>query len=382
MNTFDNNYIVIDLETTGFYRNKDQIIEIGALAVSNGVVTEKIDILIDPEMKIPPEITSLTGISDSMLYDKPKLQEVLPAFVDRINHHTILGHNIPFDVSFLKEACSKLGLELDCEYIDTLDVSRKTLPGLPSYSLEVVCKALEITNEHSHRALSDCLATHECYQKMMHIAQSGEPFIAPAIDITPKNKHRIKGQYYTDETISLQKLEGILIGITCDDVLTEDEVYSLKAWLDENRHLCGNYPFDKAEKAIASALEDDILEQHELDEMLEIFKEIINPDFTSDSKNIEVDFNGKIVCVTGDFKLGSRAEVTKTLENLGASIKNSVSGKTHYLIVGGLGSDAWKHGNYGGKIKKAMELKEQGKNIIIMAEEDFVKALPTPDKDQ
>ena len=377
MNTFDNNYIVIDLETTGFCRNKDQIIEIGALVVSDGVVTDKIDMLIDPKIKIPPEITSLTGISDSMLYGQPKLQEVLPAFVSRINHHTILGHNIPFDIGFLREACSKLGLELNCTYIDTLDVSRKTLPGLPSYSLEVICKALEITNEHSHRALSDCLATHECYQKMMHIAQSGEPFIAPAIDITPKNKRRIKGQYYTDETISLQKLEGILIGITCDDVLTEDEVYSLKAWLDENRHLCGNYPFDRAEKAISAALEDGILEQHELDEMLTVFKELICPDFSSKEDNEVIDIKGKSICVTGEFKKGPREEISAELEKAGAIIKSAVSGKLDYLIVGGLGSDAWKHGNYGGKIKKAMELKEQGKNITIISEEDFFKSFST-----
>lgn len=367
-------YIVLDLETTGLSCYNDSIIEIGALIINQNEYVEKIDIIVNPGFDISPNITKLTGITNEMLKGAPTIEEVLPSFINKINNNTLVGHNISFDKSFLVAACKKLGLKFYCDYIDTKDISKELLKGLPYYSLENVCAALYVENENAHRALSDCIATNECYQKLLFISESDEEYQIPDLNYRTKSYGGFKGKT-NEETKALQQLEGIIIGITCDDILTEAEVYALKSWLDKNNHLCGNYPFDKAAKAIKYALEDNILEQHELEEMLGIFKELVNPDFSCKDEDITIELDSKNVCVTGDFNFGSRSEVTKYLESKGALVKSGVSGKTDYVVVGDLGSDAWKHGNYGGKIKKAMELNEQGKNIVIISEEDFLKKL-------
>lgn len=89
------------------------------------------------------------------------------------------------------------------------------------------------------------------------------------------------------------------------------------------------------------------------------------------------DLTDKTVVLTGDFKIGERSAVTKFLELHGAIVKNAVSGKTNYVIVGGYGSSDWAHGNYGTKVKKALELQQKGKDVKIIKEEDFFKCLTT-----
>ncbi|MBQ8297683.1 MAG: 3'-5' exoribonuclease [Ruminococcus sp.] len=85
----------------------------------------------------------------------------------------------------------------------------------------------------------------------------------------------------------------------------------------------------------------------------------------------------KQICLSGDFACGSKEEITTKLEALGATVKKAVSGKTDYLIVGKNGSDSWSCGNYGSKVKKALELQSKGKDIKIIKEEDFFKCLKT-----
>ena len=88
-----------------------------------------------------------------------------------------------------------------------------------------------------------------------------------------------------------------------------------------------------------------------------------------------LDLEDKTFCLTGDFKTGTKSEIEKMLSAKGAVKKNSVSGKLDFLFVGGLGSEAWKYGNIGGKIAKAQELQEKGKNIQIISEDDLVPFL-------
>ena len=81
------------------------------------------------------------------------------------------------------------------------------------------------------------------------------------------------------------------------------------------------------------------------------------------------------VCITGQFNRGSRDNVRKELESFGAIIAKDVSGKVDYLIVGGYGNSSWAYGNYGSKVKKALEYQEQGKDIKIVSEEELFNCL-------
>ena len=99
-----------------------------------------------------------------------------------------------------------------------------------------------------------------------------------------------------------------------------------------------------------------------------MFYEIVYPDFNNDG---DIDFVGKTFCLTGEFKNATKQEISKRLQNLGAIEKAGVSSKLNYLIIGGVGSDAWKFGKIGGKQAKAQELNEKGANIKIIDEDSL-----------
>lgn len=170
---------------------------------------------------------------------------------------------------------------------------------------------------------------------------------------------------YSESTLSLQVLDGILDGIVCNQKVNQKEIDSLNIWLKQNDYLKDVYPYDKVLLEIGKVLEDGILTEEESNYIFDIFNEIVNPDFNNDDN---IDFNGKAFCLTGEFKCATKQEISKKLQKLGGTEKKGVSSKLDYLIVGGVGSDAWKFGKIGGKQTKAQELNEKGANIKIIDE--------------
>ncbi len=170
---------------------------------------------------------------------------------------------------------------------------------------------------------------------------------------------------HNETTTALQILNGIIDGIIADDVIEEKEIYNLNMWLKNNDYLSDVYPYDKIVLEINKILEDGIITQNEKEDLLNKFKDIINPNTDNCYDN---ELCGKTFCLTGDFLYGSKAEVANLLKSKGAIEKSGVSSKLDYLIIGLVGSEAWKFGNYGGKILKAKELQEKGCNIKIVDE--------------
>ena len=160
---------------------------------------------------------------------------------------------------------------------------------------------------------------------------------------------------YNESTLSLQILNGILDGITYNQEVNQKELESLKMWLKQNDYLKDIYPYDKVFLEVNKVLEDGKL----------IDNEIVHPNINNDK---DIDFEGKTFCLTGEFKSASKQEISKKLQNLGAIEKTGVSSKLNYLIVGEVGSDAWKFGKIGGKQAKAQELNEKGADIKIIGE--------------
>ena len=179
--------------------------------------------------------------------------------------------------------------------------------------------------------------------------------------VTSINESKI----YSESTLALQILNGILDGIVCNQKVNQKEIENLNIWLRQNDYLKDVYPYDKVLLEVNKVLEDGILTEEESNYIFDAFNEIVNPDF-SDDENI--DFNGKTFCLTGEFKCATKQEISKKLQELGGTEKKGVSSKLDYLIVGGVGSDAWKFGKIGGKQAKAQELNEKGANIKIIDE--------------
>lgn len=127
--------------------------------------------------------------------------------------------------------------------------------------------------------------------------------------------------------------------------------------------------------SLEKVLQDNIITETERAELLRIFNNIINPVESSATCDCCVDIVGKKICLTGDFDCMSKSELSALLEERGAIIKSNVVKNLDYLIVGNQGSGQWVQGNYGTKIKKAMEYNDKGSNIIIAKEEEFLNSI-------
>ena len=166
---FADTFVVFDLETTGFSPSKNQIIEIGAVKVVNGSITERFSTFVNPKVPIPFEIEQLTSINDDMVLDAPTIDEILPKFMEFCQDAVMVAHNADFDMSFIKHNCSALGLECEKTVLDTVALSRVLLPALNRFKLDTVAKALNVSLAHHHRAVDDAACTAEIFVRLVEM---------------------------------------------------------------------------------------------------------------------------------------------------------------------------------------------------------------------
>ncbi len=167
--SFADTFVVFDLETTGFSPSKNQIIEIGAVKVVNGSITERFSTFVNPKVPIPFEIEQLTSINDDMVLDAPTIDEILPKFMGFCQDAVMVAHNADFDMSFIKHNCSALGLDCEKTVLDTVALSRVLLPALNRFKLDTVAKALNVSLAHHHRAVDDAACTAEIFVKLVEM---------------------------------------------------------------------------------------------------------------------------------------------------------------------------------------------------------------------
>lgn len=169
-------YVVVDLETTGLSSTYAEIIEMAALRVRDGEIVESFQQLVRPWRGIPPGITELTGITNGMVEDAPPLEEVLGTYMDFIGGDILLGHNVSFDIRFLYDRTSYLGIAFSNDFVNTVRSARKAVPGLPGYRLEDLCRRIGIESKDItfHRALADCVQTHRLYLRLRECFESEE----------------------------------------------------------------------------------------------------------------------------------------------------------------------------------------------------------------
>ena len=161
----EGSYVVFDIETTGFSPIKNRIIEIGAVKVSNGEITDRFSSFVNPQVPIPFEIEKLTSINDEMVMDAPVIEKVLPEFLSFCEGTVLVAHNASFDISFIRENAQRQQLPFDFTYVDTVGIARVLLPHQAKHTLDAVSKTLGISLENHHRAVDDAEATAQIFVK-------------------------------------------------------------------------------------------------------------------------------------------------------------------------------------------------------------------------
>ncbi|MDO5345196.1 MAG: PolC-type DNA polymerase III [Lachnospiraceae bacterium] len=243
-------FVVFDLETTGFSPIHNRIIEIGAVRVEKGKITERFSTFVNPDVPIPYRIEQLTGINDGMVMDSPKIDEVLPRFLEFCRGAVMVAHNASFDMSFIEENCRRLGMEQEFTYVDTVAMARVLLPALNRFKLDTVAKALGVSLENHHRAVDDAGCTAEIFEKFIQMLKEREVYdlnqlnelgrasteqikklptyhaiILAASDVGRVNLYRLVSwshiQYYNrrprvPKSVLQKYREGLLLGSACE----------------------------------------------------------------------------------------------------------------------------------------------------------------------
>ncbi len=183
---FKQDFVVFDIETTGFSPVENRIIEIGAVKVCGGKIVDHFSAFVNPEVPIPFEIEKLTGIRDDMVVDAEKIEAVLPEFLRFCEGCMLVAHNARFDMSFIMENCNRQGIEHDFTYVDTVGIARVMLPAQAKHTLDAVAKTLGVSLLNHHRAVDDAEATAEIFVKL--IVMMEEDGITTLAQINEKGK--------------------------------------------------------------------------------------------------------------------------------------------------------------------------------------------------
>ena len=248
--SLDDTYVVFDIETTGFSAIYDKIIEIGAVKVEKGNITERFSRFVNPERPIPYRIEELTKINDSMVMDADTIEKVLPEFLDFAKDCVLVAHNAEFDMSFIMHNATRLGYEYDFTYADTVTLARALIPTIGKYKLDNVAKALNIPLENHHRAVDDAGCTARIFEKFIEMLKERDinnldelnVFCKPSVETIRKmpthhaiiiatsevgriNLYRIVSESHLTyfarspripKSLFLENREGLIIGSACE----------------------------------------------------------------------------------------------------------------------------------------------------------------------
>lgn len=164
-------YVVLDLEMTGLSAKTDQILEIGAVKIKDKKIVDTMECLVNPKCKIPTRVSELTGITDEMVQNGRDRDEAINELLDFIGDNILVGQNINFDYSFLKQWAVNHKIPLELKACDTLKIARVLLPASEPKKLENLCAYFDIKRTREHRALDDAMETWQIFERLKKMAE-------------------------------------------------------------------------------------------------------------------------------------------------------------------------------------------------------------------
>ena len=194
---FDDEMVVFDIETTGLSNRTCKIIEIGAVKIKQGKVIDKFNIFVDPEEKIPEEITRLTSITDEDVKGAPKEREAIAMFLDYVGDCLLIAHNANFDIGFIRVAAERQEMPFNNSYLDTLGLSKYLNPELKNHKLDTIVEHYKIGDFHHHRASDDAEVLAKVFILMLErLAKEGNPDFESVVNAMSEKVDPVKLNAY------------------------------------------------------------------------------------------------------------------------------------------------------------------------------------------
>lgn len=367
------NYTVFDVETAN--ERRDSICAIGVIRYENNKIVYEKEILINPETEFNYFNIKVHGITEADVANAPTFPEIWDEIKMYFDRTILVAHNAKsMDLCALYRTLERYDLPMvSNQYICTLELAKSIFKGndvVQSYRLDVLSNLYDIKLLNHHNALDDARACFEILKKFETLYPAAVVPKTYYYGATEKRSSCGCGMesMYSNKKKEMQKLQILISEIIEDCDISDAEMSELQAWLGTHNELKGFYPFDKIYEVVEGIMLDGVMDTEEKELLLGILDAFINPQ----TQNVKIDFNGKLVCLSGEFHYGSKKQVEESLRAKGAEIAKSVTGKLDVLILGEAGSAAWKYGNYGSKYEKACQLNEKGKKIVIVKEGDVM----------
>ncbi len=224
------NYVVIDLEMTGLSPKNDRMIEIGAVKVRNEAILETYGTLVDPHRPIPERVQKLTGITDDMVKGQKGQDEAVAELLAFLGNDLIVGQNVTFDYSFLKQWAVNKRIPMEKQACDTLKLARLLLPPEQPKNLEALCEYFGIARKCGHRALEDAIQTAWLFEKLKLLAAERYPdradydkLLEPGT-LVHKAKKQTPATAHQLERLKEYRMRHNLTDAVCYESLTRNEV--------------------------------------------------------------------------------------------------------------------------------------------------------------
>lgn len=388
---FPDSYVVIDIETTGLSPNNCEIIELSALKVENNEIIDTFSSLVKPTAPIPEFIQELTGITNEMVSNAPIISEVLPSYLNFLGENILIGHNVTFDIGFIRYNCEKhLNCGLSNDYVDTLRISKKLIKNIDNHKLGALAVHFGIPQEAAHRALDDCRTTNELFSHLKRLnTQAEQDFVSLFENVEPVLAGKTIVFKGVTAFCSLDSYCTICekAGGNGTDVFYRSADYLVFGKTTYAKYKRGDYS-EKMLKAIELEKEGTlkILSEPEFLKLLGYDAPLQSSGHHSkiDTKSMEAqidDFDeshplyGKMCVFTGTLDRMQRKDAMQAVLDHGGEIGNGVTKKTNFLILGCNDFCSSIKDGKSSKHKKAEEYQLKGFDIQIIDEDLFYAML-------
>lgn len=399
----DNDYTVIDIETTGLDPSVDEIIELAAIRVRNGEISDSFSSLVKPSSPVSSFIASFTGIDNDMLADASSVNKVLPQYLNFIGDDIVVGHNVHFDINFIYDNAMKcMGIPFVNDLLDMLRISRQKIHDVSDHSLSAMLSYFNIHPETAHRALKDCESTMILYQRLCEIDKKHFSSVEEILSGLTFEKRESAQHYFSGKKVCVKRLHDGIDVDTAISVLKELGATPTDTFFSDCNILCLSNPiykkytrygpYDKSEivekaKHLESTNGLTVISENDLLKKLGIpvhskkgkTKDILSLIEKQDGfEDPENPLYGKTCVFTGTLSEMPRKDAMQIVLNIGGKCSNSVTKKTNFLI---LGTQDYSriNGTKSSKQVRAEQLMLAGSDLMILSENVFYDMLENYD---
>lgn len=288
---------------------------------------------------------------------------------------SVVAHNASFDLSVIWKCLTGYDLQApELRYACTMCMMKSMHPEFTSHKLPSICDFFSIPMSKHHEAMSDAEACKDIFWAMVAESHQLPSFDRYEYCSRPSYKAAGSGILYSEETKELRLMKGLSEKVIEDGDISIDEACAILELCDALPDIANDRFIKPILSTIESAIVDGQIDEEESADIVQALNRFVNPTSSSDGA-ADISFEAKNFVLSGNFEHGTKSSVAEVIQARGGLIIKSVTKKCDYVVVGGMGNENWSMGNYGSKVKAALDWQAKSSAVQIISESDLYDAL-------